>query len=170
MKKFVIILVILLSVKIVDAQTVVKCHSCNGAGHKGVCLMCAGRGAIPTMYGLPAPCPGCLGMGRIICYQCAGQGGWIIYDQPTSTPYVSGEPYINQGSSPSYNSGSNSSSSSKKHNSICMTCKGSGKCIGCHGSGFRTDNAFGTGVDYSKKCGVCGGRGICNPCKGSGYH
>lgn len=52
---------------------------------------------------------------------------------------------------------------------ICRICKGDGKCLSCHGSGFRTDNAFGTGVDYSKKCGVCGGDGICNICKGVGY-
>lgn len=58
------------------------------------------------------------------------------------------------------------STSSKK---ICRTCKGDGKCMGCHGTGYRTDNHFGTGVDYSNKCGVCGGNGICNICGGSGY-
>lgn len=51
---------------------------------------------------------------------------------------------------------------------ICGTCKGDGKCISCHGSGYRTDNLFGTGVDYSKKCGVCGGNGRCNSCRGTG--
>ena len=50
-----------------------------------------------------------------------------------------------------------------------MSCKGSGKCISCHGSGYRTDNSFGTGVNYNKKCGVCGGHGKCDLCNGTGY-
>lgn len=77
------------------------------------------------------------------------------------------------------NTGSSSSSKSDAGNTknvndkittsnLCMTCEGDGKCIGCHGSGYRTDNMFGTGVDYSKTCGVCNGKKICTPCKGTG--
>lgn len=60
------------------------------------------------------------------------------------------------------------SSSSHDSRKICRTCKGDGKCIGCHGSGYRTDNSFGTGVDYGHECGVCGGDGKCNICGGEG--
>lgn len=60
------------------------------------------------------------------------------------------------------------SSSSHDSRKICRTCKGDGKCIGCHGSGYRTDNSFGTGVDYGHECGICGGDGKCNICGGEG--
>ncbi len=61
-----------------------------------------------------------------------------------------------------------SSSSSRRTEKYCHVCKGDGKCIACHGSGYSTDNAFGTGVNYSKKCSVCGGHKVCNICHGEG--
>lgn len=85
---------------------------------------------------------------------------------------------VNSGRVSTHSSYSNTSSdetsligqSSSSHDSrkICRTCKGDGKCIGCHGSGYRTDNSFGTGVDYGHECGVCGGDGKCNICGGEG--
>lgn len=62
-----------------------------------------------------------------------------------------------------------SSSSRTGTRPICTTCHGSGKCNSCHGNGKRTDNAFGTGTNYSKTCGVCGGNGRCPVCGGSGH-
>lgn len=51
---------------------------------------------------------------------------------------------------------------------VCPVCHGDKKCISCHGTGYRTDNAFGTGVDTSHVCGVCNGQKICTSCGGTG--
>lgn len=98
----------------------------------------------------------------------------ISAKQQAKAANVNGGTYGNRGTFSSVdvsstNSESIGSSNRNSSGKVCRSCKGDGKCIGCHGSGYRTDNQFGTGVDYSHKCGVCGGNGICSVCNGIGY-
>lgn len=171
MKKLIFILVasfLILGVSQVEAQTTTTCKNCGGTGVAAVCSMCGGSGAVYTMFG-PAPCPGCMGMGRIPCSLCSGRG-YIVWQNPSSTNSSSSHSNSNYGnsSSSSSSSSSRSSSSSSSRSDLCLECYGDGKCPQCKGTGYRTDNMFGTGVDYEHKCSVCNGGKKCWKCGGSG--
>lgn len=173
MKKILLLLVVIFitGVVSVEAQTTQTCTNCGGRGYTAVCSYCGGSGAVYTMFGW-MPCPGCGGSGKVVCMMCLGKG-YIVWNNTSNSSYYTGTvgSYNTSSSSStsSYNSGlSSSSSSSSSNTDLCLNCCGDGKCPSCHGSGYRTDNMFGTGVDYEHKCGVCGGSGKCNLCNGKG--
>lgn len=173
MKKLFLFLVaiLLFTAEFSQAQNKVTCTNCGGSGQM-ICY-CGGSGGTYTMFGF-IPCMNCGGRGRMVCILCGGYG-YLVMPDPTSFPTYPSGPIYDTGSS-SHNSSNSSNSSSSKSSSnrsetdLCLLCYGDGKCHSCHGSGCRTDNSFGTGVDYSKKCGVCGGNGKCTRCNGAGRH
>lgn len=79
------------------------------------------------------------------------------WDAVFSTPVSTGSYDYSSPSGTTIQSGSSGSN-------FCRTCSNTRKCYVCHGTGKRTDNLFGTGVDYSKDCGICRGTGKCPSC------
>lgn len=166
MKKLLLVLVAILFVGVVSsqAQTTTTCTNCKGTGIAAVCGMCGGSGAVYTMFG-PAPCPGCLGMGRIPCAVCGGRG-YIVWQNNTNYNYNSTYNTNSSSSSNSSSSGYHTYESSYVEVS-CHLCGGSGKCSTCNGKGWY-DSPFGTGAIACPNCYGGNQSGKCGKCKGSG--
>ncbi len=179
MRRYIIVIGILLLGMMIDAKYIGPCSTCGGYG-KVRCAACNGTGGIsggyydmygnwwPTIY----PCAACGSTGGIRCFTCGGSGRYVEQDASSSSSGSSsggGNVYIPPTSGSSGNSSGSSSSSTRRQ---CPGCDGSGK-----GADQITYAPEYTGTSSNVYCSTCGRttsrhshhRPLCRVCNGRGY-